>query len=331
MVIDSPGPPRALRLRDLPVPEPGPGQARIKVAYAGLNPMDVFARAGKVDWMGVTFPFTPGLEHTGIVDAVGEGVPSRLVGRRVLSRANFGGCADYSLSDAASLIALDDRISLRVGCVYRGCTYTAWHLLHKAAQIRPDQWALFHSAAGPVGIMLTQIAKEAGLQVIGLAGGPEKTAYAAQFGADAVLDYSSDQWVSEVLDLTSGRGVDLVVDGNGGPQAKANFDVIAPLGKIYFIGISAGDYPDPVHPGLLIAKNCSVAGFSLVGVEVAPGSDEDRALVDAVVSGRWRVPISDEVPLEDTATIHEALESRRIMGRAVICVDSNLDQAPDHA
>lgn len=322
--MDAFGGPDAMHMREVAVPDPGKGEARIKVAYVGMNPFDAMARAGKIDFMPISFPFTPGLEHTGVVDAVGVGVDEALIGQRVISRANFGAYAEYSIAKAEMLLPLDPRIDLKTGCVYRGCSFTAWHALYKAGRLQPGETCLLHSAAGPIGIMAAQIAKTNGCIVIGLAGGAEKVAFAEAFGADHVFDYDQDGWVDKVRDATGDRGVDVIVDGNGGPNAAHNMDVIAPLGRLVYIGATAGDMPTPVAIPTLIFKNVSVTGMNLAPIEDPPGSDTDRTIIDKVANGVWRVPITEEVALADVAALHHRLENRQVRGRAVIRVGGDL-------
>ena len=320
------GAPEAMEMCNVPVPIPGPGQARIKVAYVGMNPFDAMARSGKIDFMPITFPFTPGLEHTGIVDAVGDGVDETLLGKRVISRSNFGAYADYSIcSDASMLLKLDDRIGLRTGCVYRGCSFTAWHALYKAGRLQEGENCLLHSAAGPIGIMAAQIAKSDGCSVIGLAGGSDKVAYSKEYGADDVFDYTVDGWAETVRAATNGRFFDVIVDGNSGPNAAYNIDLLAPNGRLVYIGATAGAMPEPISVSTLIFKNISVVGMNLAPIEDPPGSKTDRTIIENVATGVWRVPISEEVELEDVANIHRRLECRQIRGRAVIRVGGDLD------
>ncbi len=324
--MDAFGGPEAMELREVPVPEPGPGQARLRVAYVGMNPFDAMARAGKITFMPIAFPFTPGLEHTGIVDAVGEGVDALLMGKRVISRSSFGAYADYSIAtDATQLLDLDDRIDLKTGCVYRGCSTTAWYALYKAGRLQPGETCLLHSAAGPIAIMGTQIAKSVGCTVIGLAGGEEKVSFAKTFGADHVFDYTTDDWVDAVKEATGGRGVDVIVDGNGGPNAAHNIDVLAPMGRLVYIGATSGPMPEPVDIPTLIFKNISVAGMNVAPIEDPPDSDSARTIIDNVATGVWKVPITEEVALEEVADLHQRLETRQVRGRAVIRVGGDLD------
>jgi NADPH2:quinone reductase len=172
--------------------------------------------------------------------------------------------------------------------------------------------------------MLTQIAKERGAIVHGLVGGPRKLEYAAAFGADHVVDYRSGDWSAEVLRLTGGRGADLIVDGNGGPEAVKNYQAIAPLGRVVYIGATAGLPPPDVPVPLLIGRSFGVCGFSLPHFEKSAGATEIREITEAVRSGRWRVPIGEEVPLEDAPALHARFEARELMGRAVIRVGGEL-------
>lgn len=326
MQAAAPGGPSVLQPQTIPVPVPGPGQALIKVAYVGMNPIDAMARAGKIDFLPITWPFTPGLEKTGLVERVGAGVDEKLVGQRVISREGFGGYGDYALTIAKTLLPLDPRISLKTGAVYRGASFTAWHALYKAGRLQKGDTVLVHSAAGAIGIMAIQIAKDAGCTVIGLCGGQTKVAYARSFGADHVFDYTQSQWVDQVKAATNNKGCDVIVDGNGGPNAEHNISLTAPLGRLVYIGATAGAYPAPVAVPTLIFKNISIVGMNLAPIEDPPGSATDRAIIEAVASGRWRVPLSETVDLANIADLHERLEARTVMGRAVIKVGGDLDE-----
>jgi NADPH2:quinone reductase len=317
MTVLEPGPPENLRPVIMAVPVPLKGQARVRVAYAGMNPIDAMLRRERIDWLPVQYPFVPGIEHSGVVDRIGEGVDPSWLGRRVLSRFSMGGYAEYSVSKAAALIPLDPRIDLKTGCAFRGCSFTAWHALHRMAKIRAGDTVLIHSAAGAVGAMAMQIAIEAKAVVVGLVGGAEKAAFAAQFGGP-IVDYLVPNWPEEARRAIGGRGFDIILDGNSGPNAAHNYTLIARAGRVLYIGNSAGSYPEPISVPLLIARSVWVGGMTLRDVEDGPGSDTDGAIVEAVASGRWSVPISEVVPLSEVAALHRRLESRQLMGRAVI-------------
>ncbi len=325
VVASGPGGPDVLRVAaDLPVPAPSAGQVRIRVAWCGLVPLDLVARAGRLDFMPISFPFVPGLEHTGIVEAVGDRADEAWLGRRVLSRRGFGGCAEYSVVGIPGLVPLDDRINLRVGAAYRGCAITAWNLVHIAARVMAGQTVLVHSAAGAVGLMLTQIARDAGARAIGLLGGPAKAAFAAPFGADVLIDYLQADWPERVLAATEGRGVDVVFDGNGGANGVHNVKVTAPLGQIFLIGANAGSYAPLPDPALLIQRNLRVGGLTLGVIEAQNRERADREIIEAVTTGRWRVPMGLQVGLDDVPRLHAEFEARRLMGRSLIEVSGAL-------
>jgi NADPH:quinone reductase len=318
VVVDAPGPPEVMQLREVPRPEPGPGQVRLRVAFVGMNPVDALARREKLDWMPVRYPFVPGLEHTGVVDALGADVEAAWLGRRVLSRVSFGGYADYSLAPVRTLFVVPEGISLRDGCVYRGCSYTAWHALHRCARLQPGERVLVHSAAGAVGVMALQIARAAGATAVGLCGGARKVAWLRERGLEGIIDYSREDWAAQARAAVPGGAFDVIIDGNCGPNAVHNTELIAPLGRIVYLGAMAGSYPPPVPVELLIAKSFAVMGMTLRQVEVAPGSEGDRAIVEAVRSGHWRLPIGEVVPLEQVVELHRRLEARALCGRGII-------------
>ncbi len=323
VVADEPGGPEVLQLKTLAIPQPGPGEARIEVAYCGLNPMDTFGRRGVLTWMNLPWPFTPGIEHAGVVDAVGEGVDSSLIGSRVHVRNSWGGNADYSITKAATLLPMADGLDWKTGSVYRGMTSTAWHCLHTAARVRPGDVCVFHSAAGPVGIMLSQVAKDAGATVIGLAGSAAKIEYARQFGADHLVDYVGSDWVAEVMRLSDGHGADIIVDGNQGPDAPKNYEAAAPNGRVIYIGATAGEPAPDVPSYILIGKSIFVGGFNLPLLE-AIGTDASDEVIENVRSGHWKIPVGEEVELEDVPELHARFHRRELVGRVIIRVGGEL-------
>lgn len=327
MMAREPGAPDVLQFAEIAIPEPGAGQVRLKVAYTGMNPLDAMLRREKLDWFPTPWPFIPGLEHSGIVDAVGEGGDSSLLGRRVLSRLGFGGYGDYSIVAAAGLVLLRDAMDMKTAATFRGCTSTAWYALHATARIAKGDTVLIHSAAGAVGAMAMQIARDAGARVCGLAGGPAKVAFARGYvgeGDHAVIDYLKPGWEEEARAFAGAGGFDVILDGNGGANAQKNWDLIGLLGRIVHVGATSGSPAPAVPPALLIAKSFSVGGIELRSVEAKLGYVGEKPILDAIVSGQWRVPISEVVPLEQVASLHARLENREIMGRAVIEVNGEM-------
>ena len=324
VVAEAPGAPEVLVFTDVPEPEPGPGQARVRVAYAAMNPLDTHARAARIDWNAPTFPFTPGYEYSGLVDRVGEDVDPALVGKRVVSEAEWGGCAEYAIATAARLIDIPEGFDWQLGTIFHTCAYSAWHVLHTAGRLRPSDHVLLHSAAGPVGIMATQIAKEAGATVYGLVGSQEKAEFAKPFGADHLIDRRASDWVEEIERRSVGRGVDLIIDGVAGPDSAKNFVALAPLGQVIYMGAIAGQPPPVDISRELYYKTIAVRGFVVYTAMAQTGGKEKPEIEEALRTGRWKIPITKIVELEETAELHRQFENRELFGKSLIRVGGDL-------
>ncbi|MSO98036.1 MAG: hypothetical protein EXR11_07450 [Rhodospirillaceae bacterium] len=324
VVLTKNGSPEVLNVSDIPTPEPGAGQVQIQVAYAAVHPLDIHARSGAMKWGVPTMPFTLGYSYCGRIAKVGQGVDAGLVGRRVTMSGKYGGYADFAVAMAADVVEIPTELDWLVGGFCMGSAFTAWHMLHTLARVRPDDWVVVHSAAGPVGVMLTQIAKEAGCKVIGLVGGSKKVEWAKQFGADHLIDYIANKdWPMAVMTLTNNRGVDFIMDGNLGADAAKQFACLAPLGQVIAIGAMAGPAPE-VNISRLIAGSHGVRGFVVNhGIAKTKGDERDK-IVSKFASGAWRFAVSDAGPLEDVAQAHRAFETRQTTGRYVLRVGGEI-------
>lgn len=315
--IHEAGGPEVIHVEDVDTPEPGPGELRVQVAYAALNPLDTHARANRIQWMHPGFPFTPGFEYAGRVEAVGPDVDPALVGQRVASNGQWGGNADFALAAADRVVPVPEAFDWPTAAAFSTCAYTAWLLIHAAGKVQPGQVVAVHSAAGAVGALTTQVAKAAGATVIALAGGPDKVTYALGFGADHGVSYLEEDWPEQVKALSGGRGADVVIDGNAGPAALQNLDAVAPLGNIIFMGATAGVAPD-LNISALIGKCCSVTGFVQYVHQAVSGGAEIEAMNSGLADGTYRIPIERVFELEDLAKAHRAWEARELTGRTLI-------------
>ncbi len=322
-VVASAGGPETIEIKSIAIPEPGPGQLRIRVAYASLNPLDTHARAFRVKWGHPGFPFVPGYEYAGRVDAVGEGVDAGLIGTRVASHSEWGGNGEFAIATAARVISVPDGYCWQTAASFSTCVPTAWHLVHSAGQLAAGMTLLMHSAAGAVGSMVTQIAKEAGVTVIGLAGGQKKLDYARQFGADHLVDYLADDWTDQVRALTDGRGVDVVIDGNAGPASAKNYEVVAPLGNVIYIGAMAGQAAE-VNVSLLIGKSFSVTGFVQFFHQARTKGSENAEIEQKLSSGKWSIAIERIFELDQVAEAQRLFETRQLTGRSLIRVGGEI-------
>ena len=321
LIIDEPGPAGALELRQVSVPEPGEGQVRVKIAYASIKPIDTFARAGTLDFLPVPWPLIPGMEFSGVIDDVGSGVDRTRIGDRVINIANFGGFAEFALADESKLLPLPDDIGFKTGSVIFAPIHTAYQFLKYGGRLQAGETVLVHSAAGAIGLMLTQMAKEKGACVVGMVGGPDKVEFARPFGADTLIDYKSDDWPDQVKEATEGKGADLIIDLNGGPQMERNFEAIAVNGRLYVIGATAGAAPQAISFGTLFAKSVAIGTFAAF----PPSAEDLHDMLSGAASGRWTVPITEEVPLEAGADLMARFDARETMGRVVINVGGEFD------
>lgn len=316
-IVDQAGGPDNIRIERTAIPEPGPGQLRIQVAYAALNPLDTHARALRVDWMHPGFPFVPGYEYAGRVEAVGDGVNQSRIGQRVACNGLWGGNADFAVVDSSRVIPVPEGFNWHTAATWSTCAYTAWLLIHSAGRVQRGQSVVIHSAAGAVGILCTQVALDAGAEVIALAGGAEKLAWIEQFGARHRLDYLDETWPERVNEITGGQGADLIIDGNAGANAVRNFECIAPLGQVIFMGATAGPAA-PVDVSMLIGKSCSVAGFVQYFHQAVSNGRERKAMDPKLASGHYTIPVGKVYTLEELPEAHRAWENRELRGRALI-------------
>ena len=321
VVAEKAGGPEVLVLKRVPIPEPGPGAVRLKVAYCSLNPVDVFARQGR--WHA-GFPLIPGVAHAGVVDKVGEGVDRSWLGRCVLSGGAGGGCAEYSIAGPGAFSPFPEGLEWPVGTVFRGMCATAWHSVHTAARVQTGDHVVVHSGAGAIGIVMTQILKEKGAIVHALCGGAAKIDFARPFGADHFIDYRNNDWVPEVKRQTGGRGADVIIDGNGGPDFPRNYDAVAANGLILLIGATAGPRGPDISQDVLMKRSIKVGAMSLVVLGAILKGRDDAMILEAVRSGRWKIPVSEIVPLDEVPALHARFERRDTKGRVVIRVSGDL-------
>ncbi len=325
IVLEKQGGPEVLAtVTDLPIPEPKPGQVQVKVAYAAMYPMDALVRAGAFRFHP-PLPFILGNSYSGRITKVGEGVDATRVGQRVTVNGQWGGYADFTTPSAEAAAPMRDGFSWQFGTVAVGPTASAWHLLHTVAKAEAGKVIVVHAAAGAVGLMLVQLGKEMGCKVIGLVGSAEKIVWAGQHAdADLWLDYRADkEWPKKVKEFTAGRGADFIFDGNQGPDTPKNFEALAQLGQVVFIGAMAGPAPEVKIPQLIVGS-FGIRGFQVPhGMALTKGA-EFKEIIPKLESGAWKFPIAAPAPLEQVAELHRAHEARTILGRGIISVGGEI-------
>ncbi|MFD9701920.1 zinc-binding dehydrogenase [Lentzea sp. NPDC059081] len=303
------GPASHLLLEEVPDPEPGAGQVRVTVAAAGVHLVDTTIRKG--GFGPVEFPMTPGREVAGVVTALGEGVEAEWLGRRVvahLGQAN-GGYAELAVADVGALHALPDAVSFEAAVAMVGTGRTVVAVLDRA-RLTADDVVLVTSAAGGMGALFVQEARNVGAQVIGLASG-EKLDHVVDNGADAAIDYTRPDWADGVTGMT------VVLDGVGGEAGAQALRTLGPGGRHVIYGWASGSMT-PISTEALFANSLTAT------VALGPGlmrrglrALEEESLA-GLASGRFVPLVHPPFALGDAAKAHEALESRATAGKVVL-------------
>jgi NADPH2:quinone reductase len=318
VVVDEFGGPEVLRIQERAEPEPGPGEVAIDVAYAGVNFADVQARAS--GYRTQSLPFVPGLEASGRVRAVGEGVTSLSVGQPVTALTTGGAYADVVLAPAALTFAVPGGLDLRTAATLPIVLPTAHALIHEIARLEDGESVLVHSAAGGVGTVVGQIARLGGAgAVLGVVSRPEKARYALPFGYDDV--FLADDFDVRARAATDGRGVDVALDPVGGETWRRSLDVLAPFGRLVSFGNAGGEPPWTARFSALTPNAAGVHAFS-ISTLAATAPQALRPVADRafrlVAEGRVDVPITGDYELEQAADVHRLLESRESTGKMVL-------------
>ncbi|MEM7410038.1 MAG: zinc-binding dehydrogenase [Myxococcota bacterium] len=336
--VEQHGPPeKALALREIPAPEPGPDEVRIAVSHTVLNKNDVDGCFGRYATVNPPLPYTAGMEVTGQVDAAGTGAEAWL-GKRVVACPS-GATGGYAEQAIAPVDMTFEAPSALEGSDAAGFFYP-FHLshlaLHERAGLRAGETVLIHAAAGGVGSAAVQLAKVAGARVITTAGGEAKRDFCARLGADTALDYLAEDFAARTLEATEGRGVDVVFDTVGGSVTEQSFRCIARNGRHILVGFSAGIEAEDeagITPRPLCFGNFFVGGVLLAySADPAPLKQAmgwnfmPRSVGDAVhaelgallAAQRVRPIVAEVVPFADLPRWLTALEERRTVGRIVV-------------
>lgn len=303
-----------LRLETRQVPQPGPGQVSIDVAYAGANFAEILYRRGVVD---VPLPFVPGIEVSGRVRALGAGVSGLEVGQRVaaLTIVDSGGYAQVVVTSAHLVSPLPEEFTaLPTAAALPSNSTTAFLVLERVARLAAGERVLVHAAAGGVGSQLGQVARLLGAgRVVGTVGSAAKVKQAKQFGYDEVV-------LRE--DVASAGEFDVVIDMVGGPTRRASLERLAPLGRLVVMGNASNADDVPFSANELWFTNKTVSGFNLAAFAAAHPQETGRALrraVAAVAGGDLHLQV-ETAPLADVAEVHRRIESGRTTGKVVLDV-----------
>jgi NADPH:quinone reductase len=316
VLIEQFGGPDALKIEDVPEPEPRNGQALVRLEAIGVNFIDIYHRTGLYP---NPLPFTPGSEGAGIVEAVGPGVGEVKIGDRVAYAMGVGSYAEKALVPAWRLVRLPDSISTEYGAAVMLQGMTVHYLVRGSFAIQKGDSALVHAAAGGVGLLLVQIAKHLGAFVIGTVSTEEKAQLARRAGADEIIFYTKQNFLEETRRITAGKGVSVVYDSVGQSTFERSMECLKPRGYLVLFGQTSGPV-SPFSPSLLskgsyFLTRPSLGHYTATREELLNRANE---VFEWVKSGAMKIRIDQAYPLEKASEAHQRLESRASTGKILL-------------
>jgi NADPH:quinone reductase len=320
MGFDEPGGPQVFRAETLPVPQPGPEQVLIRVAYAGVNRPDVIQRQGFYPPPPGASPI-PGLEISGEIVALGEGVQRELLGQPVCALVTGGGYAEYCLAEAGHCLPIAEGMSLAEAGALPETLFTVWHNVFERGWAKEGETLLVHGGTSGIGTMAIMLAKAFGLTVIVTCGDDAKCAAARELGADHAINYKTHDFVEEVKTITGGKGVELVLDMVSGDYVARNIECLAPDGRHVTIAVLGGPKAE-INMAKVMTKRLTLTGSTL-----RPRSAEFKTLLaDEIAETAWPLfcdgslrPVMDRTfPLSEVAAAHARMEAGDHIGKIVL-------------
>jgi NADPH:quinone reductase-like Zn-dependent oxidoreductase len=338
-VVTRYGAPEVMDLRNLPVPRPGPGEVLVRVRAIGVNFADLFARMGVYPGTPPV-PFVPGLEFAGEVDGTRREGGQFAIGTAVMGYSRHGSHAEFVAVPESLLIQIPPGMSFESAAAFPAATMTAYHGLVRLANLRRGEKLLVHAAAGGVGLATVQLGHFIGAEVFATAGSDEKLCVAREQGAGHLINYRSEDFAGEVLRVTHGYGVDVVMDSVGGAVFRKSWALLAEMGRYVLFGVASvagtgglnrwkalGVYTRmlPIFPGSLISANKGIFGFNL-GTLTAKEHYFQEAMGEVLRfhhQGALRPVVGKTFAFADAVQAHRFLQSRQSTGKVVITLHAD--------
>ena len=317
------GLPNTLVLEDIASPKAGAKQVVITVKACGVNFPDTLIIQNKYQFKP-ELPFSPGGEVAGIIKEVGEGVSHLNVGDTVIAMTGWGGFAEEVLTDASRVFPIPPVFDFKTAATFAYVFGTSYYALKDRAQIKEGETVLVLGASGGVGLAAVQLAKVMGAKVIAAASTAEKLAVCSQYGADAIVNYTDDNWREQVRTLTDGKGVDVVYDAVGGHYAEPALRSMAWGGRYLVVGFAAGDIPK-IPLNLPLLKGCAVVGVFWGEFATRQKKDNQANMMQLfgwLMQGKIKPHISAEYPLEQAAQALNDLLERKATGKVVLVMSN---------
>lgn len=311
------GGPEVLKLDEIPLPQPGPGEARVKLQAIGVNFIDIYQRTGA--YKGA-LPLALGQEAAGVVDAIGAGVTEVKAGDRVAYASVLGSYAEYAIVPAARLVPVPEKITAEQAAAVMLQGMTAHYLTNSTFPLHSGNTALVHAAAGGLGLLVVQIARRMGAHVIGTVSTEEKAQLAKEAGAEHTILYTQQDFEAETKRLTGGKGVDVVYDSVGKTTFDKGLNCLRPRGYMVLCGQSSGAVA-PLDPQVLNAKGSLFLTRPTLGHYIATREEllwRAGDLFKWMLAGELKVRVDKTFPLANVGQAHEYLASRQSKGKLVL-------------
>ncbi len=316
--IHQTGGPEVLSWEDIEVGDPGPGQVRLQQSACGLNYIDVYGRSGMYP-VG-DLPAVIGMEASGVVESLGEGVDGLVIGDRVAYPMTLGAYAEVRLIDADKLVKIPDSISDETAAAMMLKGLTAHYLLFRTYPVQAGDSILVYAAAGGVGLLLCQWANRLGANVIGCVGSEEKARLAKENGCHHTILYREEDIPARVREITAGVGVAVAYDSIGQATFEKSLDSLRPFGVLATYGAASGPV-EPFSPQILAGKGSLYVTRPTLATHISTRAlleEGARRLFDAVESGQVKVSVNQTLPLADCAEAHRQLEARETTGSTIL-------------
>ncbi len=309
------GGPEVMRLEDVPALKPGPGQVVVRVKAAGVNPVDTYIRAGTYA-RKPALPYTPGTDAAGVVELIGEGVRRVARGDRVYIAGSLSGTyAEQALCDESQVHHLPDKVSYAQGAAVFVPYVTAYRALFQLGHAKAGETALVHGASGGVGIAAVQLARAAGLTVLGTGGTDKGRELVKKEGAHHVFDHRAPDYLNEVRKQTEGRDVDIILEMLANVNLGKDLQLLAMGGRVLVIG-SRGSVE--INPRDAMGRDASIIGMSLWNIPAPHMASIHAALVAGLDNGTLRPIVGEEMPLAEAPRAHQKIMGPGAYGKIVL-------------
>ena len=312
------GGPEVLQLDDVPDPKPGPGQVVVRIRAAGVNPVDTYIRSGSYAMLP-TLPYVPGNDCAGVIETVGQGVTRFKRGDRVYvvrtTTPMAGGYAELALCEASTVHPLPANVSFSQGAGVSVPYGTAYRGLHHKAHARSGETLLVHGASGGVGIAAVQLGVAHGMTVVGTAGTERGRKLVQEHGAHHVLDHSTSDYLTKLMEVTGTRGADVILEMLANVNLQKDIDVVARFGRIVVIG-NRGTIE--INPRGTMGKDAAIFGLALWNAAPEEMASIHAAIGAGLANGTLRPVVGQELPLKEAARAHEAVLKPGAYGKIIL-------------